>query len=356
MTDWFVLSDSYFAATFLIAFLALIMDALVGDPDWFWRRLPHPVVWIGTFISLLEKSLNAPLTLPPERQDIHMTRFRGMLMPLYLIVPALGVGAIIQKLLFDLGIGGILATGLIASVFIAQRSLSDHVYRVWQPLSNGDLNEARKAVSMIVGRDPEQLDAAGIARASIESTAENFSDGVVAPLFWLLIGGLPGLFAYKAINTADSMIGHKNERYQYFGWASAKLDDVVNLIPARISMILLLLGGKLRPKGPGEKHPSTGIWSNVKKIWLDAPKHRSPNAGWPEGAMAYLLNITLSGPRIYGDKVSKEPYVNETGRKDIGAREIKSAVSIYAWACGLEICAVGLGYAALLFSHFPNMT
>ncbi len=352
MTDWFVLSDSYFAATFMIAFLALLIDALVGDPDWIWRKLPHPVVWIGAFISLLEKNLNLPLTLPPTSQDTHIIRFRGMLMPLYLIIASVVIGALLQKLLFDLGIGGIIATGLIASVFIAQRSLSDHVYRVWQPLSNGDMHEARKAVSMIVGRDPEQLDEAGIARASIESTAENFSDGVVAPLFWLLIGGLPGLFAYKAINTADSMIGHKNERYQYFGWASAKLDDVVNLIPARISMFLLLFGGKFKPKRLEERQTSSALWSNVTKIWADAPKHRSPNAGWPEGAMAYQLDIALSGPRVYGDRVSAEPYVNEGGRKDIGAYEIKSALSIYAWACGLEICAVGIGYAGFLLGQF----
>jgi adenosylcobinamide-phosphate synthase len=356
MIDWFVFSDSYFAATFLIAFLALIIDALIGDPDWLWRRLPHPVVWIGAFISLLEKNLNLPLTLPPTSQDTHIIRFRGMLIPLYLVIPSVVIGAIIQKLLFDLGIGGIIATGLIASVFIAQRSLSDHVYRVWQPLSNGDLKGARKAVSMIVGRDPEQLDAAGIARASIESTAENFSDGVVAPLFWLLVGGLPGLFAYKAFNTADSMIGHKNDRYQYFGWASAKLDDVVNLIPARISMLLLLLGGKLSPRRREERLASVGFWNKLKKIWADAPKHRSPNAGWPEGAMAYQLNIALSGPRIYGDRVSEEPYVNEGGRKDIGAFEIKSALSIYAWACGLEICAVGIGYAVFLIDQFFGLT
>lgn len=355
MTDWFVLSDSYFAATFLIAFLALIIDALIGDPDWIWRKIPHPVAWIGAFISLLEKNLNLPLALPPTSQDTHIIRFRGMQVPLYMIIPPAIIGAIIQTLLFELGIVGILLTSLIASIFIAQRSLSDHVYRVWQPLSNGDIQEARKAVSMIVGRDPDQLDQAGIARASIESTAENFSDGVVAPLFWLLIGGLPGLFAYKAINTADSMIGHKNERYQYFGWASAKLDDVVNLIPARISMLLLLLGGKFRPKRREERKASAGFWSNLKNIWKDAPKHRSPNAGWPEGAMAYQLDIALSGPRIYGDRVSNEPYVNEGGRKDIGAYEIKSALSIYAWACGLEIVAVGIGYAAFLFGQFLGL-
>lgn len=348
MTELLSLSGSYFAATFLIALLALILDAIIGDPDWLWRRLPHPVVWIGWVISIFEKALNTPLTLPSEQKKINKIRLNGAFTIVVITITSVGLGTILQHLLFELGSVGIFLTALIASVFLAQNSLYIHVCRVWEPLAKGDLAAARKAVSMIVGRDPEKLDEAGIARASIESTAENYSDGIVAPLFWLLLGGLPGLIAYKAINTADSMIGHMNDRYRYFGWAAAKLDDIVNFIPARISMILLLLGGRFRAAPKYSQQPKSGFWNIIKKIVADAPKHRSPNAGWPEGAVAYQLDIALSGPRVYGDRTSEEPYVNEAGRKDIGAAEIKSTLDIFKLACIVQLAMVGAGLAAFL--------
>jgi adenosylcobinamide-phosphate synthase len=205
--------------------------------------------------------------------------------------------------------------GLLGWPLIAARSLDDHVRAVATPLAGGDLERARHAVSMIVGRDPHQLDSAGIARAAIESLAENTSDGVIAPLFWGALLGLPGLFAYKAINTLDSMVGHRSARFEAFGWASARLDDLVNLVPARLTGLLFALVGK---------RPQAGLAAMLR----DAPRHRSPNAGWPEAAMAEALGIRLSGPRMYEGQVVQEPYVNAAGREATAA-DILAALSLY---------------------------
>lgn len=312
-----------------IVFAALVIDGLIGDPDWLWRRLPHPVVWFGQLIDFGEKRLNRP-----TQQTSTQGKAAGALLLVLLLAISFGVGLLLQSLLLPLGLLGQLAVALVASVFLAQKSLYEHVRRVCQPLSRGDLSGARKAVAMIVGRDPDTLDEAGVARAAIESTAENYSDGIVAPLFWFLVLGLPGLFAYKALNTADSMIGHKTDRYLHFGWASARLDDVANWIPARLTMLVLVL-----VPTSGLSGSRTEAFSMVRK---DAGKHRSPNAGWPEAAMAGRLGIALSGPRIYGDKVNDEPYVNEAGRKDIGALEIDAALGLYRNSCMLMAVGVGL--------------
>jgi adenosylcobinamide-phosphate synthase len=225
--------------------------------------------------------------------------------------------------------------GLIASVFIAQQSLYWHVARVRAAFASEGLAGAREAVAMIVGRDPESLDDSGVARAAIESCAENFSDGVVAPVFWLALLGLPGLFAYKAINTADSMIGHRTPRHRDFGWAAARLDDLLNLVPARLAGVLVAL---VAPVAGGS------MIAAVKIMWRDARKHRSPNAGWPESAMAGALGVALAGPRRYGETVVDDLFLNAEGRANAAPDDIGRALKILIAACALEFVV----YAALL--------
>jgi len=230
---------------------------------------------------------------------------------------------------------GWIVSGLIGSVFIAARGLHDHVAAVAQALDQG-LEQGRKAVGHIVGRDPGQLDDAGVSRAAIESLAENFSDGVVAPLFWFLLAGLPGLLAYKAINTLDSMIGHRNARYLYFGRAAARLDDLVNWPAARITGAFVCLGAVLTPGVSASR-----AW---RIMWRDRGKHTSPNAGWPEAAMAGALGVALAGPRIYDGKPTHGAWIGD-GDGQAGAGDIARGCSLYRRACGL--IALALLLAAL---------
>jgi adenosylcobinamide-phosphate synthase len=305
---------------------ALLLDAVIGDPDWLWRRAPHPVVWIGNGIGWLERKLNRENWSKPAR------KLAGALTVVILVGAALLIGALLSDLLHGHWLG-FLIEALIASTLIAQRSLYQHVVRVHRAFIDGGLPTARKAVAMIVGRDPERLDEAGVTRAAIESTAENFSDGIVAPVFWLALLGLPGLIAYKAINTADSMIGHRTDRYIDFGWAAARLDDLVNLVPARISGVLVALAAPVA---------RSSIVTSFRTMFRDARHHRSPNAGWPESAMAGALGIALSGPRVYAEGVANEPYLNADGRM-AAPDDIRRALNVYAAACALEAAI----YAAL---------
>jgi adenosylcobinamide-phosphate synthase len=243
------------------------------------------------------------------------------------------VGALIQAILQQLPAGNILLA-LIASIFIAQRSLYQHVAEVRAAFAEGGLTEARDAVAMIVGRDPEQLDEAGVCRAAIESCAENFSDGVVAPVFWLALLGLPGLIAYKAINTADSMIGHRTERHASFGWASARLDDLVNLVPARLSALLLAVAAPIA---------GGSIGKSLAIVRRDASKHRSPNAGWPESAMAGALGLALAGPRRYAGHMVDDPFLNAEANRQAVPDDIGRALDLYTAACVIEAAI----YAAL---------
>jgi adenosylcobinamide-phosphate synthase len=220
--------------------------------------------------------------------------------------------------------------GVLASSLLAQRSLDSHVADVATALERDGLLAGRRAVAHIVGRDTTSLDEAAVCRAAIESLAENFSDGVVAPLFWMVLGGLPGALAYKAINTADSMIGHKSERHLAFGWAAARCDDLVNLPASRLSAVWLVLAAMLLGLSPD------GALATLRR---DAGHHRSPNAGWPEAAMAGALGIRLSGPRVYDGVAVAERWVGD-GRSDLGARDIRAALRLYRWACGLQIVAL----------------
>ncbi|MBX2854176.1 MAG: adenosylcobinamide-phosphate synthase CbiB [Rhodobacteraceae bacterium] len=303
---------------FAILAFALILDALLGEPEWLWRRAPHPAVTMGRAVSLLEAQLNQG----PSR------RLKGAAA---LIVLIIGAGAIGLAVTMAPVVGSALSV-LFAAILLAQRSLADHVSDVAAALRQS-LPEGREAVSLIVGRDPETLDEAGVSRAAIESAAENFSDGVVAPAFWLLVGGLPGILIYKAVNTADSMIGHRSERYHAFGWATARLDDLLNLIPARLSGLLLCaVGSGMR---------------GVRVMWRDARLHKSPNAGWPEAASAAALGVALAGPRVYGGALTDDPWVHPEGRHAATPADIDAAVMLIWQAWALLLAGSIVGAAAL---------
>jgi adenosylcobinamide-phosphate synthase len=316
--------------TLLLVVAALILDAVIGDPDWLWRRLPHPVVWIGRLIGTLERRLNRA-----DRSGLQR-KLAGVVTVVLLVASAVVAGGVLEDVLEGTWYWFMLKA-LIASTLIAQRSLYQHVARVRDAFSEAGLSGARQAVAMIVGRDPDRLDSAGVARAAIESAAENFSDGVVAPVFWLALLGLPGLIAYKAINTADSMIGHRSERYQDFGWAAARLDDFVNLVPARLSGLLVACAA---PFAGGS------IANALRAMARDASKHRSPNAGWPEGAMAGALGIALAGPRVYAEGTVDDLYLNADGRTAT-PDDIRRALRLLAAAYALE-AVIYLAMALLL--------
>jgi len=303
---------------------ALIVDALIGDPDWLWQHLPHPVVWIGKLISLFDRVFNKTDYTPGTR------KLGGVLTLLALVFGAVGIGAGLQALAGLLPYGYVLIV-LIAAVFLAQNSLYRHVAAVRDGLIQDGLEGGRKAVSMIVGRDPKQLDEAGVSRAAIESCAENYSDGIVAPLVWFALLGLPGLIAYKAVNTADSMIGHKNEVYADFGWASARFDDLINLPASRFAGFLIALSAPLVGGSPRK---------SIACVLDDARKHRSPNAGWPEAAMAGALGLALAGPRVYPGYTVNDRYLNSSGRKDARADDISRALRLLLGAYGLQALLV----------------
>lgn len=294
------------SATLLIP--ALLLDAAFGEPKMLWDRFPHPAVLMGRAVAWAEARLNTG----------ENRKARGVLAMAGLGAAALALGWLIH-ILPDFGVIEV----IVAAILLAQKSLVQHVRAVADALRLS-LGDGRGAVAMIVGRDTAVLDRAGVARSALESAAENLSDGVIAPAFWFLIGGLPGLMLYKITNTADSMIGHRTPRYEQFGWAAARFDDLLNLIPARLTAVLIAV---------------THGMLNPAPILRDAPLHRSPNAGWPEAAMAVCLNISLSGPRSYHGKQSDFPWVWPEGRRDLGPEDIDAAVSALwrAWGAMLAI-------------------
>jgi adenosylcobinamide-phosphate synthase len=303
--------------------IALLIDAALGWPDAIYCRIGHPVTWIGALITRLDKSLNIIGT---------NHRMRGVL-AFAITVFAAVLGPVILWLVIPQGWVGAILTGVLAWPLVAARSMYSHVRAVDLPLTEGDLDKARFAVSMIVGRDPSQLDQAGVARASLESLAENSSDGIIAPLFWGAVLGLPGIAAYKAINTLDSMIGHKTERFQDFGWFSARTDDWVNLPASRLTGLLFALSSNAPRRA-------------LRVMWRDAAAHRSPNAGWPESALAGALNIRLSGPRIYHDHIAQEPWLNEEA-PDPTPADLSRGLSLYLRAMGLMGLLLAAGAALL---------
>lgn len=306
-----------FLPPFPVAWLAQLIDGVIGDPDWLWRRWRHPVCWIGDLIAGLERPLNQPL------RSFGTRRLAGLLALLVLLVVTLAATLPLAWGLRSLPYGWVVEA-VLAAILIAQRSLHDHVAAVAVALVRDGLAGGRRAVSAIVGRDPETLDEAGVGRAALESLAENFSDGVVAPIFWLAIGGLPGIALYKAINTADSMIGHRNERYHAFGWAAARLDDLVNLPASRLTALLLLAAAA--------SHPQASARAGWRALWRDARHHRSPNAGWPEAVMAGALGLRLAGPRRYGGSLVEDHWMGD-GRREVTADDIQRGLSLFRRAC-----------------------
>ncbi len=297
---------------------AMCLDAALGEPDWLWSRVRHPAVVIGNAIGWLDKRLNHG----------DWRQLKGVFVVLLLVCGALILGRLLSLL-------GPVVELILCAILLAQKSLVTHVRDVGAGLQTS-LEEGRVKVAMIVSRDTRDMTDAQVARSAIESAAENLSDGVIAPAFWFLVGGLPGLLAYKAINTADSMIGYRTEKYQAFGWASARLDDLLNLIPARLTCLMIVA--------------LSGQWAKWSDIVNDARRHISPNAGWPEAAMARALNVALAGPRSYDGQLRDLAWVNGDAPRDIGAPEIFRACDMLwrVWGLALGLVSVWVGLNFIL--------
>jgi adenosylcobinamide-phosphate synthase len=318
----------------LILLAAIGLDRVVGDPPWLWQRLPHPVVVFGKAIDLFEKPLNRT-TFTPEGRKLN-----GVVTIIALLVASVVIGELLSSIFHHLGFVGVIFEIVVVAVFLAQKSLGDHVQAVVDGLLQDGLEGGRRAVSMIVGRDPKTLDGAGVSRAAIESLSENFADGVVAPAFWYAVAGMPGILAYKMLNTADSMIGHKNERLRDFGWASARLDDLANWPAARLSAVLIAVAAALRlGVEAGRRSFSAAL--------RDSGLHRSPNSGWPEAAMAGALDLQLAGPRVYGGIRVSEPMMHAAGRNDAGPSDIKSGIRVFYTACSIMAVLVALTWLVM---------
>lgn len=288
--------------------IAMLLDAVFGEPRMLWDRLPHPAVLMGRLVAFLDRTLNTG-------QD---RKSKGVLALSVLCFTAAVIGSVLSQFGWVIEI-------IVAAILLAQKSLVDHVRAVAKGLRTS-IEEGRFAVSMIVSRDTKDMNEAQVARSAIESAAENFSDGVIAPAFWFLIGGLPAMLLYKFVNTADSMIGYKTEKYLEFGWASARFDDLLNWIPARLSMLLIVVFAK-QPV-------------NFRAIVSEAKRHKSPNAGWPEAAMARAINVALAGPRSYDGQLQQLHWVNETGRQTITADNVDAAVRMLWRAWNLAWIAI----------------
>lgn len=297
--------------------LAMVLDAIFGEPKWLWDRIPHPAVLMGRVVAKLDAVLN------------NKTRRAGVLAVVVMVSGALVVGLVMAAL------PGIWAEVIVGAMLLAQRSLVQHVQKVADALRLS-VSDGRGAVAMIVGRDVRAMDGPAVARGAIESAAENLSDGVIAPVFWFAVAGLPGLLAYKIVNTADSMIGYRTEKYAAFGWAAAKLDDVLNWVPARLTAFLIWYVADERSS-----------WHDITR---DAALHRSPNAGWPEAAIAPALGVSLSGPRSYDGVREDFPWVNPEGRKDAGPNDVDAAIGLLwkSWAIAAAIAVGGAVGIALL--------
>jgi adenosylcobinamide-phosphate synthase len=315
-----------------LALLAMIIELCAGYPHALLRAIGHPVTWIGRLIAALDRWLNR------DTADRHWRLGAGVVAILLLLGIVGAIAFVAEHELLRLPFG-LVAVAVIASTLIAQRSLHRHVADVATALEQGGIAAGRAAVAKIVGRDTDTLDTAGVAGAAVESLAENFSDGVVAPVFWMAIAGLPGAALYKAINTADSMIGHRTPRYAAFGWAAARLDDLVNLPASRLSALLLVAAAALN------KSASAAVaWRAVLR---DACRHRSPNAGYPEAAMAGALGLSLAGPRVYGGVTIDDATMGD-GRRDATAADIRRALMLYRYADALLIALVSAIAAILI--------
>ena len=311
------------STTLPLTCLALAIEAAVGYPAWLYRAVGHPVTWMGAWLAALERRLNRPAWSPGRR------RAAGVL-ALALLLGATALAAVPVAVLLSRSVAGLAVLALLAASLPAQRSLHDHVRDVAAALERDGLDAGRRAVGMIVGRNTAVLDEAGVARAAIESLAENFSDGIVAPAVWMALAGLPGAALYKAANTADSMVGHRTPRHAAFGWAAARFDDLVNLPASRLAALWLLVAAPLAGGSAG---------GGLRALRRDARRHRSPNAGWPEAAMAGALGLQLAGPRVYGTERVEDAFMGD-GRRDAGAADIRRALALYRAACAVQWLAV----------------
>ncbi|MDA1133129.1 MAG: adenosylcobinamide-phosphate synthase CbiB [Proteobacteria bacterium] len=309
----------------LVLLAALLIDAIVGEFGPLFRVLPHPVAMIGAATGWVDRRLNR------DRRAAGARAFRGAMVALGFAVAMAALGWALADISRRIPFGWVIEL-LCVVLFLAQRSLFDHVRAVARALDADGLVGGRAAVARIVGRDPEQLDTHGVARAAIESLAESFSDAVVAPAFWYLLFGLPGLFVYKTINTMDSMIGYRTERHAAFGAATARLDDALNYAPARLAGIYIVVAAMFTPKGLSSQA--------LKVMARDGKKHRSPNAGWPEAAMAGALSVALSGPRRYDGKTVDEPWLGEEFSARIGVAEIRRALYLFVVACLINAAVI----------------
>jgi adenosylcobinamide-phosphate synthase len=320
----------------LVTLAALLIEARIGYPDRLMRRVRHPVVWIGRLIAVLDARLNRQTWTEGSR--CRAGAFAVLILILAVAVPAVALESGLRALPF-----GAIAVALAASTLIAQRSLYEHVARVAAALDRDGLAAGRAAVAHIVGRDPDSLDAAGVARAAIESLAENFSDAVVAPALWLVVGGLAGGAVYKAINTADSMIGHRTTRHRAFGWAAARLDDLVNLPASRLAALLIVAAAAVTPAL--STRAAAAAWAALRR---DAARHRSPNAGYPESAAAGALGLKLAGPRFYGGIRVADACMGD-GRWEATATDIRAALRLYQRADAILIALLAV-LALLIWS------
>ncbi len=310
---------------------ALLIEALCGYPDALFARMRHPVVWLGAVISTCDRRLNRPM------QSFRVRQAMGVLGELLLLAAAILPTAALAAWLTG---PWVWLLPVLASAGLASRSLWRHVADVATGLEQDGLAGGRLAVSRIVGRNPATLDEAGVVRAAIESLAENFSDGVVAPALWCGVVGLPGIAAYKAINTADSMIGHRTPRHEAYGWAAARLDDLVNLPASRLAALWLTLAAAISPGASGV--------GALRAVARDAGRHRSPNAGWPEAAMAGALGLRLAGPRVYGTTRVEDAWMGD-GRAEATPADLRRALALYRLACGLQILAVLIALSATIY-------
>jgi adenosylcobinamide-phosphate synthase len=320
------------AVRLLVLAAALLIDRVVGETPFAWLRIPHPVTLMGRLVDLLDARLNDP-TLSVEAR-----RSRGMVATVMLIAVGLGSGLVLEAIVAVIPFG-IAFEAIIVSILLAHKSLIDHVVAVGRALVSGGAAGGRQAVAEIVGRDVSSLDESGVARAAMESGAENFSDGVVAPLFWFVVLGLPGLVLYKLANTADSMIGHRTEKHEAFGGPVARFDDVLNFLPARLSALLIAAAAAIC------RCDSRNAWRATRR---DARLHKSPNAGWPEAALAGALGVAFGGPRRYGETEVDGAWLNAEGRRDVGPADILAAVRLIDTAWAMAVVVLSLAAIILL--------
>ncbi|MBK20226.1 MAG: cobalamin biosynthesis protein CobD [Rhodospirillaceae bacterium] len=320
-----------FILLLVVIVLAMIIDETIGDPDTVYRRVPHPVVLMGRMIGLLDGWWNRATSSPP-------TKIIAGAAAVFIVVGISGtIGIAIHKILSSFAFGWV-AEAVIMSIFIARHSLAQHVTNVREALSTPDLQVAQEAVAKIVGRDTAEMTEEDISASAIESLSENFSDGVVAPVFWAVLLGLPGIIAYKALNTADSMIGYRSEKYLHFGSVAAKADDIANFIPARISGFLICFAALFVKHGKAKEG-----WRVLR---ADASRHRSVNAGFPEAAMAGVLNIRISGPRSYEGVLTDEPWIGDGSRPTQG--DLQRGLDMFGMAASI-LCASIVALAGILY-------